>query len=322
MVGSLIGQPRELVEERQGTSSLTIDARVRQAGIVTESARRFVVVGIDGSDGSATALRWALDHADHVGDIEPVMTFVSGPFEYGFDEIEGADATGQPYRSEAVLRMQAFLQTHAPFLAESAVVIEQRAGPGLVKAATASELLVVGTRGWDGRMDLSVGSVGAYCARHASVPVALIPHDVPAAHDHLEVVVGFDGSPNAHNALLWALTHLHRFARVTAVRAFTDGAVAGEPLAPSPGAAEAIARADLEDGVAAVLRGLAGHPPLELMVLPGDPRSVLRTASADADLLVVGARGHGVLDHLLLGSVASALAHHPTLPTIVVPHHR
>ncbi len=289
---------------------------------MTESARRFVVVGIDGSDGSATALRWALDHADHVGDIEPVMTFVSGPFEYGFDELDGSDANGEPYRSEAVLRMQTFLQTHAPFLAGSAVVIEHRAGPGLVKAATASELLVVGTRGWGGRVDLSVGSVGAYCARHASVPVALIPHDVPAVHDHLDVVVGFDGSPHAHNALRWSLTHLRSSARVTAVRAFTDDSVVGEPLAPSPDAAEAIARAELEAGVAAVLRGLAGHPPVELMVLPGDPRSALRTASVDADLLVVGARGHGVLDRLLLGSVANALTHHPTLPTIVVPHHR
>lgn len=291
---------------------------------MTESARRFVVVGIDGSTGSATALRWALDHADHVGDIEPVMTFVTGPFEYGFDDLDahdGFDAIGEPYRSEAVLRMQTFLQAHAPFLAESAVVIEHRAGPGLVKAATASELLVVGTRGWGGRADLSVGSVGAYCARHASVPVALIPHAVPAVHDHLDVVVGFDGSPHAHNALQWSLTHLRRSARVTAVRAFTDDSVVGEPLALSPGAAEAIARVELEDGVAGVLRGLDGHPPVELMVLPGDPRSALRTASVNADILVVGTRGHGVLDHLLLGSVASAVAHHPTVPTIVVPHH-
>ena len=288
---------------------------------MTDSARRFVVVGIDGSDGSATALRWALDHADHVGDIEPVLTYVSGPFEYGFEPLDGSEAD-EPYRSEAVHRMQTFLQTHAPFLAESAVVIEHRPGPGLVKAAMAAELLVVGTHGRGGRVDLSVGSVGAYCARHASVPVALIPLDVPAVHDHLDVVVGFDGSPHAHNALQWALTHLHHSARVVAVMAFTEDSVIGEPLAPTPRVAEADARAALEDGVAAVLRDLDVHPSVELMVLPGDPRAALRTASADADLLVVGARGHGVLDHLFLGSVASAVAHHPTLPTIVVPHHR
>ena len=94
------------------------------------------------------------------------------------------------------------------------------------------------------------------------------------------------------------------------------------PSRPSPGNAEATARAELEDGVAAVLDVLDVHPPVELAVVPGDPRAVLRTMGDDADLLIVGARGHGVLDRLLLGSVASALAHHPTVPTIVVPHHR
>ncbi len=289
---------------------------------MTDTSRRFVVVGVDGSDGSATALRWALEHADQLGDIEPVMTFVMGPLEHGFGDVDGSDGSDEPYRSEAVLRMRTLLESLAPSVVDAAVVIEHRAGPGLVKAATAAELLVVGTRGWSGRMDVSVGSVGAYCARHATVPVALIPHHVPAGRDHLDVVVGVDGSPHAHNALQWTLTHLRRSARITVVRSFTDESVAGEALAPSPHTAEAIARAELEREVEAVLGDLDGHPPVELAVLAGDPRAVLRTVSADADLLVVGARGHGVLDHLLLGSVASALAHHPTVPTIVVPHHR
>jgi nucleotide-binding universal stress UspA family protein len=283
---------------------------------------RIVTVGIDGSDGSAAALRWALDHCGNLGAIEPVMTFVSGPFEFGFDTIEGPELTGEPYRSEATIRLRDFLDTHAPWLVDVGVALEYRAGPGLVKAAEAAELLVVGTRGWGGRADLSVGSVGAYCAHHATVPVALIPRDVPAVHDHLEVVVGFDGSPHAHRALRWVLAHLRGSARVTAVRAFTDEAVAGEVLAPPIGTAEAVARTELEQGVAAVLAGLDHHPSVELAVRSGDPRAVLREASAGADLLVVGARGHGVLDRLLLGSVASALAHHPTVPTIVVPHRR
>jgi len=281
--------------------------------------RRFVVVGIDGSDGSAAALRWALDHADQLGEIEPVMTFVTGPYVYGDG---GSDPTAEPYRSDAVHRLQTFLESHAPFLEEHAVVIEQRAGPGLVTAAEASELLVVGTRGWGGRVDLSVGSVGAYCTRHAMVPVALIPHDAPPLHDHLDVVVGFDGSSHARTALRWTLEHLRRSARVKVVYAFTDDAVPGEPLAPSPGSARSVAVAELEDGVAAVLHELPGHAPVELAVAPGDPRVVLGAASDGADLLVIGARGHGVLERLLLGSVASAFAHHPTIPTIVVPHAR
>ena len=285
------------------------------------SEDRIVVVGVDCSTGSAVALRWALDHADQLGDIEPVMTFVRGPFEHGFDEVEGPDGPGDPYRSEAVLRLRTFLEANAPALVDAGVVIEHRAGPGLVKAARSAELLVVGTRGWSGRVDLSVGSVGAYCMRHATVPIALIPRDVPPMHDHLDVVVGVDGSPHSYIALRWTLTHLRHSARVTVLRAYTDDSVIGEPLAPSTEHAETTARTELEREVKAVLGDLPErHPGVDMAVVPGDPRSVLRTVGDGADLLVVGARGHGVLEHLLLGSVASALAHHPTVPTVVVPH--
>ena len=280
-----------------------------------------MIVGIDGSPGSAAALRWAVDHADQLGVVEPLMAFAGGLYAYGFGAIEESDGSEGPYRNDAFLRLRAFLLEHAPELADAGVVIEDRAGAGLVEAARGSELLVVGTRGWSSRVGLSIGSVGAYCARHSTVPVALIPPEVPPIHDHLDVVVGFDGSPHARAALRWALTHLRRSAKVTAVRVYTSEAVVGEPLSPSPERSEVRARQELEDGVAAVLSHLQAHPAVELLVVPGDPRAALRTASLDADLLVVGARGHGALDRLLLGSVAAALVHHPTIPTIVVPHH-
>jgi nucleotide-binding universal stress UspA family protein len=290
---------------------------------VAESPRadRTVIVGIDGSAGSAVALKWAIDHADQLGDVKPVMAFASGLYAYGFGAIEESDGSEGPYRSEAILRLRTFLQEHVPSLADAGLVIEDRAGAGLVEMAVGSELLVVGTRGWSPRSDLSVGSVGAYCARHATVPVALIPPEAPPIREQLDVVVGFDGSPHARSALRWTLTHLRRSAKVIATRVYTSEGVIGEPLSPSPDISEARACEELEEGVAGVLGDLQAHPAVELLVVPGDPRAALRTASVAADLLVVGSRGHGVLDQLLLGSVAAALAHHPTIPTIVVPHH-
>jgi nucleotide-binding universal stress UspA family protein len=149
----------------------------------------------------------------------------------------------------------------------------------------------------------------------------LIPSEGPPIHDRLDVVVGFDGSPHSRNALEWTLAHLRRSARVTVVRAYASESVVGDPLSPSPEISEARALRELEGSVAAELTDFRTHPAVELLVVPGDPRAGLRAASSDADLLVVGSRGHGALDHLLLGSVANALAHHPTVPTIVVPHH-
>ncbi len=287
----------------------------------TSQTARKVIVGVDGSAGSAVALQWALDHADHLGAIEPVMAFVSGLYAYGFEPIEDAGDRGGHYRHEAIDRLRTFLQDACPSLVDAGSVIEDRAGAGLVEAAKGAELLVVGTRGWGSRVDLSLGSVGAYCARHSVVPVALIPPVSPAVHDHLQVVVGFDGSQHARTALAWALTHVRRSAQVTAVRAYTSASVVGDPLSPAPETSEASALRELEHGVAAVLADLPAYPSVELLVVPGDARKALRTAGADADVLVVGSRGHGVLDQLLLGSVAAALVHHPTIPTIVVPHH-
>jgi nucleotide-binding universal stress UspA family protein len=251
--------------------------------------------------------------------VVPVAAFVAGPFEYGFGTSSGIRGTGEPYRSEAEMMLSKFLEVHAPALADTGIVVERHVGPGLVEAAERSELLVLGTRGWGARQDLSVGSVGAYCARHARVPVALIPHDVPPAGDRLSVVVGVDGSAHAARALRWTLQHLRLTAEVIALRAVQEGPVAGDPLSATTETAEARAYGALEDDVAAVLADLDGHPGVKLLAASGDPRDVLGTAVPDADLLVVGARGHGLVHRLLLGSVSTALTHHPTLPTIVVP---
>lgn len=284
-----------------------------------DSDRRAVIVGIDGSPGSAVALRWAVDHAERLGRVVPVTTFTSGPFEHGFGTVRDGVSSGEPYRSEATLRLASFLEQHAPELAGDGIVIEHHAGPGLVEASEGAELLVVGTRGWGRREDPSIGSVGAYCARHGKVPVALIPGQVPPVHDRLSVVVGVDGSTGSIDALRWAIDHVRRTAVVTAVRVTTRGHVAGDPLSPSNADVEEGARAELERVVASVLATADGHPEVEVLVVHGDPRQELVSALARTDLVVVGARGHGLIHRLLLGSVASALVHHPTLPTVVVP---
>ena len=53
-------------------------------------------------------------------------------------------------------------------------------------------------------------------------------------------------------------------------------------------------------------------------VLAGTPRAALLTASADAQMLVVGSRGRGGLDGMSLGSVAQAVLHHAPCPVGVV----
>ena len=53
----------------------------------------------------------------------------------------------------------------------------------------------------------------------------------------------------------------------------------------------------------------------------GHPVEVLKNASAQADLLVVGSRGRGELSGLLLGSVSHSLLQHAVCPLVVTPAH-
>jgi nucleotide-binding universal stress UspA family protein len=57
---------------------------------------------------------------------------------------------------------------------------------------------------------------------------------------------------------------------------------------------------------------------IERRVAEGSPGSVLVEASKNAELLVVGSRGHGGFTGMLLGSVSQSVVHHATCPVVIV----
>jgi len=57
---------------------------------------------------------------------------------------------------------------------------------------------------------------------------------------------------------------------------------------------------------------------VESRLVQGNPRRVLIDESRNADLMVLGRRGHGGFGGLLLGSVSSALVAHAHCPVLVV----
>ena len=62
----------------------------------------------------------------------------------------------------------------APEVVVSSTLSEAEAGPALVQLSTGADLLVVGARGHGALRGLPLGSVGAYCARHAHCPVVIV----------------------------------------------------------------------------------------------------------------------------------------------------
>ena len=57
------------------------------------------------------------------------------------------------------------------------------------------------------------------------------------------------------------------------------------------------------------------------MVIQGNAAQVLLDVARDADLLVVGSRGHGGFTGALLGSVSQHCVHHAPCPVVVVRGH-
>jgi len=60
-------------------------------------------------------------------------------------------------------------------------------------------------------------------------------------------------------------------------------------------------------------------PPITVRAIHGHPGQALLEAAKDAELLVVGTRGHGGFAGLLLGSTSTYLAHHAPCPLVIVP---
>ena len=141
------------------------------------------------------------------------------------------------------------------------------------------------------------------------------------------IVVGIDGSEGSRAALRWAIAEAAiRGAKVEAVSAFHVPYAAGTPMVPlmlDPEQFAEPARALVAKELAEVADEAAAlAEPISPMVIEGPASIVLIEAGRDASMIVVGARGHGGLSGMLLGSVSRQVTEHATVPVVVVPKER
>ena len=137
------------------------------------------------------------------------------------------------------------------------------------------------------------------------------------------VVVGVDGSDGAQEALRFAAAEARlRGAVVRAVMAWEVDTMAysGGAWGPmiDPTGVEQSTRALLDTAVDKVQADGAGDVRIERVVATGRAAQVLIEQARDADLLVVGSRGHGGFTGLLLGSVGQQCALHAPCPVTIV----
>ena len=136
-----------------------------------------IVVGVDGSDGSRAALRWAWAEAQAHGAALEVVTAWQYPITTSLPAF-GSMPTPDDLEGEARQAMLAVVAEEG-ITAEAGVTVttlvaEGTAAQALLGAAEEADLLVVGSRGHGGFAGLLVGSVSQQCGSHAKVPVVVV----------------------------------------------------------------------------------------------------------------------------------------------------
>ena len=138
-------------------------------------------------------------------------------------------------------------------------------------------------------------------------------------HEH-RIGVGVDGSDPSKAALAWAIRQGRLTgATVEAVIAWELPVNYGTPAPLMP------PRTDFEETATEVITlAIADvsspddQVTIRRKVVEGNAPRTLLDASAGADLLVVGSRGHGGFVEALLGSVGQHCVHHATCPVVVI----
>jgi nucleotide-binding universal stress UspA family protein len=275
----------------------------------TPAPREAVVVGYNGKEHSRAAVEWAAADAVRRGAPllvvfaanYPGMTVEPGPGLFHRDPgaLEAAEEVTARGVAEA-LAAQPGLEVYGATEVTSPA-------QALIEASADAAAVVLGSRGYGRVVGALLGSVAFAVAARATCPVVVVKDEAvarPAGPEH-PVVVGTDGSGAATSAV--------GFAAACAV-----GAGAALEIVTCTGGHQ-VPHVDERDlravatriAEAAAERVREAHPGLPVTTRVDDcPAEVaLVGAAADAAMVVVGTRGRGAFEGMLLGSVSHAVIH-------------
>ena len=258
-----------------------------------------IVAGYDGSPGAAQALRWAAREAWARG-TELTVSLAWTPDHMELPTESDLCDLARQHGREILTRGLPYAES---VLGPGRVRADLAAGPAarvLCERSRDADMVVVGSRGHGELPGVRLGSVSWQVAGHACGRVVVVRGPWrPANRPPGPVVLGADGSPAGQAAITFAFEEAGlRDVPLVAVCALAD--------APGRLGGSRQLEEDFDQMVATEAKE---HPEVSVVrhVLAGAPRSALLTASASAQLLVVGARGRGGLEQMSLGSIAQAV---------------
>ncbi len=273
-----------------------------------------IVVGVDGSAGSANAMRWASSlAARHKASILVMTHFVPTLSALPPPRVETSLAEQQQ-------RLETWVSTAK--LADLTVrCVVERGDPrnGIVRVANReqADLVVVGRVSQSaGPGPFHIGSMAEWLAHHCDLPLAVVGGAVNTTVR--SVLVGVDGSEGSRAALQW----VRELAAVADIRVIV--ASVHQPYVEwTPSTSPKNWRRDLENQIrqdfASDLRS-AGVEFSALALRGSNAADALLQAAMDerTDIVVVGARGLGGFAGLRIGGVASKTLHRADRPVVII----
>lgn len=135
-----------------------------------------IVVGTDGSECAAEALRWAYEEARLAG--ASLVVLHSWQYPYG-DPVSGEEDVRRRMQADASAQLADAVAPVAERAEEDGVtlstrLVEDLPAKAIIAAAADADLVVVGSRGRGGFTSLLLGSVSRSVVQHAPCPVAVI----------------------------------------------------------------------------------------------------------------------------------------------------
>lgn len=284
-----------------------------------------IVVGIDGSAHADSALLWAWLEAQRQ-DVPLTAVTAGVP--------DDATVPEDQLVAKAIARLREQLPQDAAAQVDEiqAAFVDGPVVPALVGFAKDATMLVVGRRGLGRLGRLFMGSVSAGLARETQVPVTIVPSGWSreqatddAGATRARIVVGVDGSVASQAALDHAIASAQRtgdvLEAVSCWQILSVGALPhGQGWAPPIEDYQEHVATMLDDALRTALTRTGGLDPdaVHAVVEHALPARGLLKYAQGAQRLVVGHRGLGGFDRLLLGSVSSQLIEHAPCPVTVI----
>jgi nucleotide-binding universal stress UspA family protein len=265
--------------------------------------REEILVGVDGSTASLTAVRYAALEADRCGVALRVLHVVPplalGTVPQEVDPVVLAEIdTRLRRRRDRVLGSA--LGLARAVLADDRITTQLVDGgrvATLLSAAEHARMVIVGAP-WHPWIDrLITGSVVGEVAARATVPVVAVPEAWNAEEDHGRIVVAvkFLEDPSAEDLVRRAIgIAAERKGRLTVLHAWEFPVAYDNMIATTfeEQAWHRLKRGSLAE-LASLTRGPHGEVPIDFQVVHGQGARAIVDASTTADLMVITRRRHG-----------------------------